>query len=465
MKLLAIVVLWSLAAAGHARAQHGFWQPDDRVLITSFHNAAGIATDQQIVFVATSNGLEMYDQTFKRWLPPSTIEDGYPARERPARIAYDPRERGVWLITETGTVYAWSTAMQRWQQRFPSDVPEDVVRKLQRGSADRDPAWAIMRNFAGRDAAGRTWQVTAIDPGERAGTFWAATNGGNFSFVDTRNLSSEPYSFGTVGRGVSALALGPGGQIWFGGDGAGARTGITRADTALQRWRQYESRITGGPQQPVAALISTAAGTYAAAADGVYSLRSDRWSLVTDVNARALAHTAGRIWVGARGTLGWIDGTDNYHRTDFPLQSVYALATRNDTLWIGAETGLYRWANERTSAVVTGSQIIDLAVTDSGVVTITPRGVQVQSGEQLGLPLRGAALERIGRPLSLHSRGDRLWVGGVNGLAEWNTTTGAWRYLTVPDDIPEGPVYNVIDDNGRIWVATPAGALRLDWHE
>ncbi len=452
-----------LVAASGAHAQHGFWQPDDRLLITSFQNARGIATDQRLVFVATTDGLEIYDQSFKRWLPPSTIEDGYPAREGPARIAYDPRERGVWLVTDVGSVYAWSTAIQRWQQRFPSDVPEDVLRGLQRGAADRDPAWAVMRNFAGRDAAGRTWQVTGIAAGERSGTYWAATNGGNFSFVDTRNLSSEPYTFGTLSRGVSALALGPDGHIWFGGDGASPRNGIARADSTLQQWQQYESRVAEGPRARVHALAALPAGVYAAAADGAYVLRSNRWQRVADVEATALAHTTGRTWVGARGTLGWLDGTDNYQRVEFPLQTVHALAARHDTLWIAAETGLYKWSREQVRQLAAAPQVVDVAVANDAVVTITARGVQVWDGAALALPLRNGALQQIGRPLSVSAQADLVWIGGSAGLAEWNMRTDTWRYLTVPNDIPEGPIYDVLEENGRVWLATPAGALRLTW--
>jgi ligand-binding sensor domain-containing protein len=304
--------------------------------------------------------------------------------------------------------------------------------------------------------------VTAIDAGERSGTFWAATNGGNFSFVDTRNLSSEPFTFGTVGRGVSALALGTGGELWLGGDGIGARSGITRADTTLQRWQQFESRIAGGPQGRVHALIATPAGVYAGAADGVYSLRSNRWHLVTDADGRALAHAGGRVWVGARGTLGWIDGTDNYQRVEFPLQTVHALAARNDTLWIAAETGLFTRANERLQQV-SSIPVRDVTLAGGRVVMLTASGLQVWQNGGMELPLQTAALQQIGRPVSVSSSGERVWVGGTNGVAEWNTTTDAWRYLTVPDDIPEGPVYDIVAENERIWLATPAGALRLDW--
>jgi ligand-binding sensor domain-containing protein len=184
---------------------------------------------------------------------------------------------------------------------------------------------------------------------------------------------------------------------------------------------------------------------------------------VADVDARALAHTNGRMWVGGRGTLGWIDGTDTYQRVELPLQDIHALSARGDTLWIGAETGLLRWMGGTVQGVVSGAPALDVTGSDSGMIAITTRGVQIWNGSAMSLPLRNAALQQIGRAVSLASKGNRVWVGGTHGLAEWNTTTGAWRYLTVPDDIPEGPVYDVLEESGRIWLATPAGALRMNW--
>ena len=455
------------AAALHASAayaQHGFWQPDDRVLITSFVNARSIATDQRYVFVATTAGLEIYDQTFRRWLPPSTIEDGYPAMERPARIAYDAREGGLWLLTELQTLYTYQHAFQRWQQRFPGDLPEDMRAAMLNRTSQRDPALQIMRNVAGRDRAGRAWQVTDIVPAERNGTYWATSFGGNFAFVDTRNLSSEAYTFGTLSYGVSALVADRDGRIWFGGDGAGPRNGIASADRSLQNWQHFEAGVTDAPAGRIHEFSVSTLGLHAATPDGVYAHREAGWHRVTDGDARALAHTAGKLWIGGRGPLGWLDGADQFHRVEFPLQTVHALAARQDTLWIGAEAGLFRWTEAGARQVATGTPIRAVAVSPQAVITITPAGVRTWDGTQLGLPLRNAALDRVGEPVTLAVHEARVFVGGRRGVAEWNTEDDSWRYLTIPDDIPEGPILDVMADGPYVWVATPAGALRLEWN-
>ena len=463
MRAFSCAVLLVLVTTPSLRAQHGFWQPDERVLITSFQMARGIATDQRHVFVATTNGLEIYDQSFQRWLLPSTAEDGYPVREGPGRIAYDPRERGVWLVTDAQTLYVWSQAMQRWEQRNGLDLPAAIRAQLNRSPDDRDPALAVVRNFAGRDANARTWQVTALANAERPGTYWASTYGGNFSFIDSRNLSAQPLSFGTVSRGTSAMTLDANGNIYFAGDAATPRTGITRADTALQRWQQYESRVGAGPQQRVHDMLSARSGVYAAAGDGLFVLRGERWQSISDADTRALAYADGRVWVGTRGTLGWVDATDNLTRADFPVQTVHALAARNDTLWVGASAGLFMVVKEVVRQVSDLTDIRAIALTSNHMLVMTPRGVHTWDGAAMSTPLRNTSLQAAGVPYSLSAVGERIYAGGSYGLTEWNTTTNQWRHLLVPNDIPEGPVFDVIGENGRIWLATPAGALRVQW--
>lgn len=451
-------------AVNAASAQHGFWQPDERVLISAFHTARGVATDERHVYVSTTNGLEIYDFAFQRWLPPSTSEDGFPVREGAGRIAYDPRERGIWMLTDARTLYLWSSAMQRWEQRSSFDLAPDILRELNRSVDARDPALAIMRNFAGRDANARAWQVTAVTAAERPGTYWASTFGGNFSFIDTRNLTAQPFTFGTLSRGVSAITVDGAGNIYFGGDAASPRNGITRADTALQKWEQFESRgVASGPQSRVHDMLSAPTGVYAAAREGILVLRGNRWQAVSNLESATLAYADGRVWAGTRGTLGYVGATDDFIRADFPVQTVRTLAARNDTLWVGASGGVFMVISDQSYRVSDVVDVIDIATLPDRTLMITPRGLHTWEGSGIGLPIRNAHLQAIGSLVTIATYHDRVYFGGAYGLAEWNPQTDQWRHLRVPADIPEGPVFDIVGENGRLWVATPAGALRLQW--
>jgi hypothetical protein len=457
------VLLCVLAQPPAALAQHGFWRPDERILITSFLNARGIATDHRHVWVATEFGLEIYDIDFKRWLPPLTIEDGYPVMERPGRIAYDQRDRVLWLLTDAQSLYAYSPTMQWWERRSTAELTPELREKLLRSSEQRDPAWAIVRNFIGRDASARSFPISAVEPAERNGTFWAATLGNNFSFGDTRNLSSETYTFGSISRGVSALAIDQRGNLYFGGDGQSARNGIARSDSTLQKWQQYESRIAEGPRNRVHAMAASSSRVYAGASDGLFVLRDERWLRMLDMEVHALAGTTGRMWLGGRGRLGWLDDSGSFSPLpEFPLQDVYALATRGDTLWVAASRGLFEYSGNALKQPLS-STAFGVAATDDGVIAVTSRGIISREAEGwLDVPGH-ASYDAIGRFISISAHGNRVWFGGVNGLAEWNTATNTWRHLRVPDDIPEGPIYDVVYQNGWLWLATPAGALGVQW--
>lgn len=462
MRLL-LIALSLLFGAARVDAQHGFWQPDERVLISSFLNARGVATDHRHVYVSTDNGLEVYDLTFKRWLPPSTVEDGYPIHDGPARIAYDPRERGIWLVTEAQTLYLWSLTMQRWERRSGADLPADVRRRLQRSGDDQDPALGVMRSFIGRDAFARRWPVTAITPADRNGTFWAALFGGNLAFLDTRNLSSENYVFGSISRGVGAIALDAAGNIYFGSAGASQRTGVARSDSTLQRWRHFEARVADGPQQRVYDLAARGNEMYAAAADGVYRLVNERWQRVIDGDARTLVVLGNGVWVGTRGTLGVIDPGGDYTRADLPVMTIHQLTARNDTLWVAADNGVFFRAGTDFHLSYSASRAYAVAATLNTVAAFTDRGLISYNEEGWTEHPRNGALQAVGRASALHAHGDRIWIGGTNGIAEWDTRNDTWRYLTIPYDIPAGPITDIAFENGRLWVATPAGALRLEW--
>jgi hypothetical protein len=457
---LSVISVLLCVLAGRANAQHGFWRPDERILITSFLNARGIATDHRYVWVATEFGLEIYDAAFQRWLPPSTMEDGYP--RRPARLAYDDRLRELWLFTEAQTVHTYSPVMQTWDLRSAAELPPDIRERLFRNAEIRDAGWAVARNFINRDDTGRQFPVTAVTPAERSGTYWAATLGGNFALVDGRNLGSESYAFGTISRGVSALAIDQDGNLYFGGDGQSARNGIARTDSTLQQWRHYESRVAAGPRDRVHTMLATPQAVYAGASDGLFVLRIDRWDRIADGAVHALAFQGQRVWVGTRGTLGWFDEAGTYTRVEMPVQDVHSLSARGDTLWVAASGGLFEYSGGALKQLITATTF-GVAAHNNGVVAVTHRGIISRGAETwVELPSR-TSYDAIGRFISIHAQDDRVWFAGTNGVAEWNTKTNTWRHLRVPEDIPEGPVYDVVYQNGRLWLATPAGALGVQW--
>jgi hypothetical protein len=77
--------------------------------------------------------------------------------------------------------------------------------------------------------------------------------------------------------------------------------------------------------------------------------------------------------------------------------------------------------------------------------------------------VRNAHLLAIGVPVTLATINNRVYIGGAYGVAEWNPATDQWRHLAMPHDLPQGPVFDIAGENNRLWLATPLGALRLQW--
>lgn len=474
--LLALLVLAVpiRTAAGQAR----IWREDERVTISSFADVAAIAFDGRRVFAATLNGLEMYDAIGRRWLLPSTLEDGYPVFERPSAAAYDPSQGGLWLATASGNLYFWSELNGRWDFRAPGSAPADLLRASRIPA--NDAAWRVLRGTVTLDPQGRRWPLTTVVPADRPGTYWAGTAGGNILLADSRNLSAEWLSFGTLARGISAIAVAETGSVWFGGDGLGPRDGLTQVDSALQSWTNYESHSARAPRRVVNRIL-TGDTNWAAAGDGVYVLqpRARAWQRIDEraglpsSNVRVIARTTAGVWAGTQQGLALIDpATLRGVWQGMQGVRINGLAERNDTLWIASGNGLWIALAEEGGVRVLAAPGRDAVVqlrTQVSAVVRAGRSIAVLGADgvyfydQQWSDVVRSALLAVGRPHDLRGDARSLFVLGSRGVAEWDAESDDWAQLTVPADIPVGPVRDAVRVGDFLWVATPAGAVRLSW--
>lgn len=469
-------------APGAAVAQTRLWRQDERTTITSFNEISAVAYDGRRVFAATPNGLEIYDLMFQKWLSPGTLTEGYPVYQRPVAVVYDQSQGGLWLATAGGLLYFRSDLNGGWDIRpfGPSDnVIAGALRRARAG--ETDVALRVMRSTIGVDPYGRRWPITAIVAADRAGTYWVGTAGSNLLFADSRSLSAQWLSFGTLARGSSALAVDRRGNVWFGGDGQGPRDGLVRADSALQKWQWFDSYATRAPRRQINRIIAGDT-TWVAAADGLYALLPEAryWRRLGQAEGlqsdqvRGLARTSHHIWAGTANGLAVIDPGLASVIGAMPGTRVNSLAVRNDTVWIATRAGLLIGTADSSGVHVSPapgadanqllrSEIVSVAQAGGQVAVLADRNVLVYGTAWSAAPLRDAAILASGRTYDLRASGDRLHVIGARGIAEWNVARNEWNYLSVPGDVSEGPVRDVLRAGPFLWVATPAGATRLRW--
>ncbi len=523
-----------LLAAGGAQAQSGrLWRPDERILVSSFHELGAVTADLRRVFAASPQGIEVYDFAAGRWEAPITLEDGFPRGERPSALLYDRFLDALWMGTEIGNVYVYRLLGGQWDalgpvaggpvlrivgdprsgdvflatpggwlrlQRgalFPEPVqpgavpdgmgdlsPEGQLRRL-------DPFFDAIRGTLTMDERLRRWPITDVEPADRPARYWVATNGGNLLYYDSRRMSADHMAYGLLTRGSGAMAL-DGRRVWFGGDGRGARRGVTVADVGLQEWKHFEAQYDGAPAGYVAAVLPTTRAVWFAAADGLFRLDRERqtWQRFAEREglpareAVALAPGPGGVWVGTRNGLTFVtDDGDVEREALFPARRIHRLLSSRDTLWIASEIGL--WLLPDASAarlpgaggrgsirpvLAPGSEmqpglrgrVVDVRPVGDALFVLTEDALYRWDAAGWVGPLR-EGVHVLGRLYALAAADGQLWVAGDGGVARFDLDAQIWTSYLRPMDIPETPVRDVLPAGDDVWLATPAGALRLRW--
>ena len=507
------------AAGDGLGLRHAFWRAGDRVLVTDFSMIGAVAAGQRLVFAAGENGVLVYDHRFDRWEAPLTIEDGFPAADVPVELEVDPFSGTLWMVTRTGALWSHDIALGdewRWVGVLSGAPPVSLVahegalwahtgsgwfESAPGGGAPmraRPPAEVEARGASEleqleRSSAGfrstastltvdewlRRWDITSAAPSPTPDRWYLGTWGGGLYVYDDRMLDAQPMRFGTVGRGISAIGETPGGGgFWFGSDGLGRRRGVARASRDLQRWSWFEAGRQGAPSGPVHAIAETDMGVFVAAADGLYRQTGDRWDRLTDGDAlpstsvRSLLVTGGAVWAGTdRGlarvaaiddglTAARIDGTTGAR--------VNALAQRDSMLWVGTDRGLLS-LNLRSGALGQPplddarlrGRIVGIAYDAPTLYVLTESSLLIHDGARWTAPPPPASLTAVGRPVHLAARNGVVWISGAAGALGFDLLTGAETLLSIPRDIPEGPVRQALPIDGGVWFATPAGALLI----
>jgi ligand-binding sensor domain-containing protein len=471
--IAAIATIATIAGVRTAHAQAALWNADDRITITSFNDILALAFDGRRVFAATPNGLEIYDAVARRWLPPSTVEDGYPFMEQRVSLHYERAQGGLWLLGSSGNAYLWSDLSGRWDLRPMGDGPRD--RRPPPSQAESDVALRVMRGSMSLDPNGRRWRVTAIVDADRPGTYWVGTAGGNILLADSRSLSSEWLTFGTLATGVSAVSADADGNVWLGGDGRGPRDGITRAGRELQEWTSYEGFATRAPRRNVNRILAGDT-VWAAAGDGLFVLppRARSWQEIAERegllsnNVRSIVRTSAGVWAATARGLSLIDtetmrvvwnGMDGLGISD--------VVPRNDTVWIASDRGV--WTGVHDSA---GVRILEppakpadprLGGRIAGIASVRGRIAVLAEGRLYfydGAWSEPATIESGGSAYALRG-GRTLLILRRDGLEEWDPEKNRSTHLDSGNDIPDGPVYDAARVGDHLWVATARGAVRL----
>jgi ligand-binding sensor domain-containing protein len=515
----AVLLASLLAYAAPLAAQVGsrLWRPEERVVLTDLSYVDAVAVSDDVLFVASRDGLAIYDRPFDRWLPPVTRLDGYPPE--PVRAALvDPVDRSLWLGTDTRVLH-YQPSLNRFESiAAPGGAVQLMFDRAQafrgiyvlgrlgwgfilRGSFllteapplpplgrrertisveeafDLVPFMAARGRAALTDDRLRTYRYTAAAVSPTTQDVFFGTDGMGVLAVDRLTTDMVPLPFGLLATPARAVVAAPGG-VWVGTGPIAPRVGLSFVSADLQEFRYEEGpRAVGFDFTVVRDLARRGRAVWAATDGGVVRLepggRPER--MLTGFgtgadDALALAESEGGVWVAtARGLMFIADDGDVTLVDERVREPIYALAAAGDTVWVGGRRGLgLTWeGSEAIFAPDMGEltlqleePIIAVTVAADTVVAATPERVLWRA------PGAEWVVERLltgdlGEITAVESDGEGVWVGGARGVAYFRPRFHDFRVFNAPGDVP-GPVWALAVDQRYVWAATEAGLVRFE---
>ncbi len=494
------------------------WRPEERVVISDFSVVRAVAAGNTKVFVASLNGLGIYDWRMRRWEAPVGFADGFPHERVNAALA-DPTDESVWLGTDAGlvqyrpifrqfestiiaggvralvydrddpfrgiyvrTVRGWEFLARGSFIPAPDRAPPPAGRRVGSLSVDalfaRQPIADAMRAATLIDDRLRSFRYTGAAAVPIAEEYYIGTDGLGVIRLEGLAGRFEPLTFGLLAPGAGAVVAVPGG-VWVGTDHRSRRSGLTFVGDDLQRYTFREGpRATGLGITGVRALIARQSEIWAATDRGVVRFGRDgetrvlsRGDGLPDEEVFALAQGPSGVWVGTAFGLAFVtdDGEVRSFGEGVPIP-VLALAAARDTVWVGTTEGLGMATPDGDLVVPPDvAAVPDLRIAIVGVTRVADTLV-VASIERLLWRAPGGEwqIERLiagemGAIYALAADSGGVWVGGERGIGFFRFATRDYRFYYAPGDVP-GPVHDLAVSGPYLWVATEAGVARFARH-
>jgi signal transduction histidine kinase/ligand-binding sensor domain-containing protein len=332
----------------------------------------------------------------------------------------------------------------------PSRLPSQYVREL----------WTTGSRFPGG-------AVNAIVQ-TPDGYLWIGTDKGLLRF-DGFNFSSVSFTSIAPNVPILQLLVDAAGELWIRPQGADL---VRRKEGKFEIVRYGAEGMTS--QITVVSKDSKGGVLVSDIAEGTFRFNGNQVQKVaapTDLPGSSpvisMAETAeGKIWMGTLGAgLFFLGGSRATNvNAGLPDRKINCLLpVSNEELWLGSDTGLYRWnGNEFHRAKLPSPdafQVLSIIKDrDSNIWVGTASGLLRFNSEDVSFSAENDLRGNGGINALFEDREGNLWIGGAQGLGRIRNSTFA-TYSSVDDRRFEhnGPVY--VDRQRRAWLAPAQGGL------
>ncbi len=255
------------------------------------------------------------------------------------------------------------------------------------------------------------------------GILWVGTAYGGLNQFRTTPFTTYGPSDGLAGRSTLGVFADRSGGVWIGTAGQGL------ARYADGRFRSYGKK-DGLAQGFVYGFEEDAQGAIwiAFLGGGAQRFHKGRFSSITTENGLLsdfvsdLHFDQGTMWIATtKGLTAFEKGRFRHYTERDGLASVTKIAGRNDRLWIGTSAGLYLLDRGRITKTPVSGRILELSETENG----------------------------------------STWVGAVEqGL--WRIRQGKFTHYSVADGLFDDSLNSILEDGlGHLWLSSNRGISRV----
>lgn len=312
-------------------------------------------------------------------------------------------------------------------------------------------------------AAGPVYGITQT----RDGYLWIAAERGVVRFDGLRFRLFQPLQpTATTDTAVLSVLPDPDGGLW---------TALRRASLLRLRNGTFESSLNDeGPPKSWVGAIAVGRDEAILGADTQLGLVAWRGGRATTILPRealprpfitAIAQTPdGDIWLGTRrsGLVRVRDGQTSAAAGE-PLDQINCLITDGGNgLWIGTDTGIFRWDGHRVTRAATTpeagrTRALAMARDRDGNVWVGTSDGLLRIDARGALSFQQRAASSAVTAL-FEDREGNLWVGDTNGLERWRD--GAFASYATVDPVMAAGIGPVLSDaTDRVWFAPASGGL------
>jgi hypothetical protein len=360
-----------------------------------------------------------------------------------------------------------------------------------RQEALRDPFFLQSAQQAARTSYAGPVRVLDVIPSRDAYGWWLATAGESLVRYDEIGRTGSRSALGPAGIGMAAIVA-TDNSIWFApAEPLDRRYAVAASTTDLQQWRAWRADSSRAVPDLVNDMLGSPGGIWAGGESGLYWMGDGRteWREERAVDlsyqpvlslAAATAPAAEAVWVGsARGLLRVRAAGGGIDIAVMPSVAVGAVVEADDHVFVGTLHGLYSMlVPDSIGQSVQPRRVQGPAALQSPVGALAASGDTVYAGLdrevwwRAGRESSWARLESIGKARAAVSalaiRGGVLWVGSAAELTVVEVSGGVVGRYSFGPDLPPGPrgetaIGDIAVVSGtEAWVATPAGAIRLE---